>query len=105
MLQELERQVDDLDAETGQLSEQVKSFDELPSPNSVDELLKLVVKLIRGADKNTLKQLYQSFITQITFNKKDKLVWVELGFNDDVAAQLRKESEEAESKQDSASLL
>lgn len=102
-IEELERQVDDLNAEAGQLSERMNSFDELHSPKSIDELLKLVVELIRGADKDTLKQLYQSFITQVTFDKKDKLVWVELEFDDDVATQLKKQNEEAESKQDSAS--
>lgn len=83
----------------------MNSFDEIPSPKSVDELLKIVAKLIKDADKGTLKQLYQSFITQVTFDKKDKLVWVELEFDDDVATQLKKQSKEVESKQDSASLF
>ncbi|MCF6160486.1 MAG: hypothetical protein LKG79_04780 [Furfurilactobacillus sp.] len=67
-IEELERQVDDLNAEAGQLVGRRMPFGDLPSPKSIDELLPLIVQLIKDSDKSTLKKLYQSFITHVTFD-------------------------------------
>ncbi|ARN89116.1 hypothetical protein [Levilactobacillus brevis] len=52
-------------------------------------LLQLVAEVVRGQDTKTLKHIYQLFIESVTFDRRKKLVWVHMRFDDDVIASLR----------------
>ncbi|PKX51887.1 hypothetical protein BIS21_12100 [Lactiplantibacillus plantarum] len=95
-METLENQLDQLHADSQQVAKQLAQVDQLPKPKSIDSLLALVVKLIKSAEKDTLKQLYQAFIRQITFNRQQKLVWITVVFDDDVIQQLKTQSKAVE---------
>lgn len=95
-MEALENQLDQLHADSQHVAKQLAQVDQLPKPKSIDSLLALVVKLIMSAEKDTLKQLYQAFIRQITFNRQQKLVWITVAFDDDVIQQLKTQSKAVE---------
>ncbi|MFT9096948.1 recombinase family protein [Liquorilactobacillus sp.] len=92
----LENQLDQLHADDQQVAKQLAQVDQLPKPKSIQDLLALVAKLIKQAEKETLKQLYQAFIQQITFDRRQKLVWITVAFDDDVIQQLETQSKAVE---------
>lgn len=61
--------------------------------DNVDQLLRLVADVVRGHDTKTLKHIYQLFIESVTFDRRKKLVWVHMRFDDDVIASLKEYTE------------
>ncbi|GAB6093035.1 recombinase family protein [Furfurilactobacillus curtus] len=100
-IEEIQDQLNDKQEEELNLEKTKKSFVNLPNPRDIQELLVVVARLIRRADKCSLKALYQTFIAQITFSREKKLVWVQLEFDNEIVSQLKAQSKEAESKADS----
>lgn len=61
--------------------------------DNVDQLLRLVAGVISGHDTKTLKHIYQLFIESVTFDRREKLVWVHMRFDADVIASLNEYTE------------
>lgn len=59
----------------------------------MDQLLQLVAGVVREHDTKTLKHIYQLFIESVTFDRRKKLVWVHMRFDDDVIAGLKEYTE------------
>ncbi|QCZ42429.1 recombinase family protein [Levilactobacillus brevis] len=56
---------------------------------NVDQLLQLVAAIISEQATKTLKAIYQVFIESVTFDRRKKLVWVHMRFDDGVLASLK----------------
>ncbi|MBZ2406159.1 recombinase family protein [Liquorilactobacillus hordei] len=95
-LESLSNLLDQLRVDKQQVDKQLAQVDQVPKPKTINDLLLLVVKLVKKADKGVLKQLYQAFIQKITFDRKKKLVWITVAFDDDVIQQLKTQGKAVE---------
>lgn len=77
-----------LKSESDDLQRNVEGQAVQVASSDVESLLRLVAEVIEGQDKKTLKHLYQLFVDRVTFDKKKKLVWVYLKFDEEIVKQL-----------------
>ncbi|MBS0979084.1 recombinase family protein [Levilactobacillus brevis] len=56
---------------------------------NVDQLLRLVASIVSEQATKTLKAIYQVFIESVTFDRRKKLVWVHMRFDDEVITSLK----------------
>lgn len=56
---------------------------------NVDQLLQLVAAIVSEQATKTLKAIYQVFIESVIFDRRKKLVWVHMRFDDEVIASLK----------------
>lgn len=96
-LRQLIRQQTQLENERDDLQNGIDGEDVRVVSKDVEALLRLVAEVIEGQDKQTLKVLYRLFIDRVTFDRKKKLVWVYLRFDDDVMKKLSSYTEKTTS--------
>lgn len=82
-----------LESELRELRERDVQSDSSLSVENVTQLLKLIAEVVQGRDTDTLKYIYQCFIEKITFDRKEKLVWVHMRFDSDVTEELAEYTE------------
>ena len=78
-----------IEADIQALQNQAQKKPETVLAQNVDQLLQLVTEVVSEQDTKTLKHIYQLFVESVTFDRRKKLVWVHMRFDDEVVASLK----------------
>ncbi|KRM97013.1 integrase [Liquorilactobacillus aquaticus DSM 21051] len=83
-----------LQAEINQCSKKILAYGNGPTSTSIKRVVSLIKEIISNKERKYLKRMFALFIDNIQFSRKEKLIWVEMFFDDKVVQQIKKHQRE-----------
>ncbi|WP_268871935.1 zinc ribbon domain-containing protein [Liquorilactobacillus uvarum] len=90
----LVNEVSKLQLQVDQCSKKILAYGKGPTNTSIKKVIGLIKEIISNKERKYLKQMFMLFIDNIQFNRKEKLIWVEMIFNKEIIHQIKKHQQE-----------
>lgn len=104
-LEQLDKERLSVESDLRDAQRRLSKVTDAPGAMDITRLLELVHHVCSEPTRSTLKELYRIFITQVTFDRNEKLVKVHMRFDNDIIARLNQEVEKDEAKRASSFLF
>lgn len=85
----LTEKISRLEADVGNLKKRINTVNNRVDAVTINDILKWVYQITISSNRDYLKRIYATFIESITMNKDDKLLQVNIRFNDSIIEQIR----------------